>query len=267
MNHIASFSTGLSSALTVERVLARHGLARTEIVCMDTTIEDEDNYRFMKDCRARWRKSITVLKEGRDPYQVAKDKHIIPNQKIAPCTFVLKIEMFRAYLRQITGPLTIHIGYDIFEAHRCKATRENYEAEGWLVDFPLLWKPIEHRPYTRVCREDWGIEPPRTYDLGFPHGNCLGRGCVKMGQGDWLRFLLNFPDRYAITEEWEQEMRKHPVRQNYAIMRDRSNGKVRPLTLKEFREGYESDRLAQPSLFDQQPACIYCGVGELAARI
>lgn len=176
MKHIVSFSTGLSSALTVERVLARHGKASTRIVFMDTTIEDEDNYRFMDDCKNRWGVPITVLREGRDPYQVAKDKQIIPNQKIAPCTFVLKIEMFRAYLKQITGPLTIHIGYDVFEAHRCKATQENYEAEGWKVAFPLLWKPIEYRPYVRICREDWGIEPPRTYDLGFSHANCLGKG-------------------------------------------------------------------------------------------
>lgn len=264
--HFVSFSTGLSSALTVERVLGKYGKANTEIIFMDTTIEDEDNYRFMDDCRARWGE-ITILKEGRDPYQVAEDKQIIPNQKIAPCTFALKIEMFRAHLQRKAGPLTVHIGFDIFEAHRRKKTQKSYEAEGWLVDFPLLWRPIEHRPYTRVCREDWGIEPPRTYGLGFSHANCLSRGCVKMGQGDWLRFLLNFPDRYAITEKWEQEMRQHPTRRNYAIMRDQSNGKVRALTLREFREKYESDRLMQPSFFDQQSACIYCGVGDLAARI
>lgn len=85
-----------------------------------------------------------------------------------------------------------------------------------------------------------------------------------MGQGDWLRLLINFPDRYAISEEWEQEMRQHPIRQNYAIMRDQSNGEVKPLTLKEFREGYEFDLFVQPSFFDQQSACIYCGVGDLA---
>lgn len=266
MKHFVSFSTGLSSAITCERVLQRYGAANVEIIAMDTTIEDEDNWRFAKQCQARWRKKIVVLKEGRDPYQVATDQQIIPNQKIAPCTFRLKIEPFRAYLRGYSDPLTIHIGYDIFEAHRREATRENYEAEGWAVDFPLLWKPLEYRPYSQVVREDWGIEPPRTYEMGFSHANCLGKGCVKMGQGDWLRFLINFPDRYTITENWEEGMRQHPKRCNYAIMRDQSNGTVTPLTLKQLRERYEADRMLQPSFFDKAAACIYCGVGDLVGN-
>ncbi len=262
MKHIVSFSTGLSSAITAERVLQRYGKENVEIVAMDTLCEDDDNWRFAVDCQARWEKGIVILRDGRDPYQVAEDKHIIPNQKIAPCTFELKIEVFRAYLQQFTEPLTIHIGYDVFEAHRCEATRKNYAAEGWNVDFPLLWTPIEHRTYSRVVREDWGIDPPRTYDMGFNHANCLKRGCVKMGQGDWLRFYINFPERYAITEEWEQEQRQHPTRQNYAILRNQSNGTVTPLTLRELRERYEADRSLQPSFLDKSAACVYCGVGD-----
>ncbi|MCO5207651.1 MAG: hypothetical protein M9928_21800 [Anaerolineae bacterium] len=38
MKHIVSFSTGLSSAITVERVLARYGEKDTEIVFMDTPL-------------------------------------------------------------------------------------------------------------------------------------------------------------------------------------------------------------------------------------
>jgi hypothetical protein len=222
--HIVSFSTGLSSALTVERVLARYGRHNTEIVFMNTYIEDEDNHRFMNDCATRWGIDIITLADGRTPYQVAEDEQIIPNQKVAPCTFKLKIELFRAYLQsKDNSPLTVHIGYDYTEVHRCKTTRDAYRKYGWHIDFPLLWKPYELRNYADVVRQDWGVEPPRTYGLGFTHANCLQWGCVKMGQADWMRLLLNFPDRYARTEAWEQRMRKHPKRQNYAIMRDQSN--------------------------------------------
>jgi hypothetical protein len=284
--HIISFSTGLSSALTVERVLERYGRSNTHIVFMDTQVEDEDNYRFLRDCQNRWGKEIFVLTEGRTPRQVAEDKHIIPNQKLAPCTFELKIDMFRRWLHQSYGqgifidfrgvsilfarnPVTIHIGYDIFEVHRCEKTRKNYEAAGWNVDFPLLWSPIEHRPYTQIVQDDWSIKPPRTYEMGFSHANCLKQLCFKAGQADAIRFLINFPDRYRDQESWEQMMRDHPTRKNYAILRNQSNGKVTPLTLKELRERYEREINKQPMLFNfdqQSPACVSCGIGDLVTN-
>ena len=303
MKHIVSFSTGLSSALTVERVLERYGTDNVDIVFMDTLAEDEDNYRFFGDCQARWNKEIIVLTDGRTPRQVAEDKQIIPNQKIAPCTFELKIKMFREWLKKQNyegyylppvpasfdlyddgGPvrtrenyistermqhdaITIHIGYDIFEAHRCEATRKNYETEGWLVDFPLMWKPLEHRPYSQVVRDDWGIEPPRTYAMGFNHANCLGDTfCFKVGVGDAIRVLINFPDQYKRAEDWEEMMRDHPVRKDYSILRDQTGGTVKPLPLKKLRERWEAKKDTQPTLFDldqRSPACVSCGIGDM----
>lgn len=261
--NIVSFSTGLSSALTVERVLRRY--ADIEIIFMDTKIEDADNYRFMEDCRRRWSIPITVLADGRTPYEVAKDQSIIPNQKIAPCTFRLKIEIFTAYVQEqykSENP-TIHIGYDYTELHRIPATEKNYQALGWKVDFPLLWKPYELRRYSDVVRHDWGIEPPLMYALGYTHANC-GGACVKQGMGDWIRTLINFPDRYKQAEEWEQEMRKHPKRMNYAILRDQTEARVRPLTLRELRGRYEASHSAM-NLFelDSKSACVVCGVGDV----
>ncbi len=257
--NIVSFSTGISSAITVERVLERYGLENTTIVFMDTTIEDSDNYRFMADCQKRW-PPIVVLSDGRDPYQVSKDVQIIPNQKIAPCTRVLKIAIFKDWLSNFDVPLTIHIGFDYSEVHRCKATKNAYEKKGYSVDFPLLWRPYETRPYTQVCREDWSIEPPRMYKLGYSHANCGGI-CVKQGRHDWTRTLLNFPERFAAIEQWESEMRKHPVRQNYALLRDQRGGKVTALTLKQVREEHESNAKINPSLFEHESPCISCGVG------
>jgi len=266
MRHIISFSTGLSSAITVERVIQRHGRDSVHIVFMDTLIEDADNYRFLADCGQRWGDIIT-LTEGRTPYEVAKDRQIIANQKIAPCTFELKIELFRDWLTaNFDGQaITIHIGYDFTELHRCGPTTENYGEFGWSVDYPLLWKPYETRPYKQVAR-DWGIEPPRMYAAGYSHANCGGR-CFKQGQGDWLRTLMNSPELYAEAEQWEQEMRDHPVRKNYAILRDQRGGKVRALTLKEFRLSQIKKDLLQPSLLDfSQGGCVYCGVGDLAVK-
>ena len=261
MIHIVSFSTGLSSAICVERVYKRYGAEPMKVVFMDTTIEDDDNYRFGLEMYARWLQlgiEIVQLTEGRDPFRVSEDAQFIPNQKAAPCTFKLKINPFVSYLESLTGDITIHIGFDYSEIHRTKATKKNYEARGWSVDFPLLWKPYELRPYTQVAREDWNIEPPRMYALGYSHANCGGI-CVKQGHSDWIRTLINFPQRYAKIEQWEADMRDHPVRKNYALLRDRSNGTVTPKTLQQLREEYQDN--PQASLFDSG-ACVQCGVGD-----
>lgn len=260
MKHIVSFSTGLSSALAALRVIERYGKDNTVLAFMDTIFEDDDNYRFMIDFERRFDVEIVRLSEGRNPYEVSRVEHVIPNQRVAPCTMRLKIEPFRAYLATLEKPLTVHIGYDFTEMHRCEATRRNYESLGYSVDFPLLWKPIEFRPYVDVCRRDLNIEPPRMYGLGYTHANCGGR-CVKQGHGDWIRTLVNFPERYAEIEEWEREMRLNEINANYAILRSQTKEGDTPLTLEDLRKRYEAG--LQPTLFqmDEQAGCVVCGVG------
>lgn len=282
--HIGSFSTGLSSALTVERVLKRHG--QCIIVLMDVLIEDDDNYRFSQEMRARWAKhpgaTFVTLTEGRTPYEVAEQQKIIPNQKLAPCTFRLKIDMFVSWMKGVeagtsehttndghTLPvaydgsgLIVHIDYDYTEVERCKSTRKNYEAYGWQVDFPLLWRPYELRPYEDVSRSNWGIEPPRMYGMGYSHANCGGM-CVKQGRADWTRTLINFPARFAWAEAWEKKMRQHPKRAAFTLLRDQSEGRVRPYSLTRLREEYEADQGPQLSFLDQMSPCIHCGIGDM----
>jgi hypothetical protein len=228
---------------------------------MDTQFEDDDNYRFLSEFEAMTGIPIIRLSDGRTPYEVSRAQHVIPNQRVAPCTHRLKIEPFRAWLETQPKPLTVHIGYDFTEMHRCEATRKAYESIGYVVDFPLLWKPIEFRPYAEISRNDWGIEPPRMYQMGYTHANCGGR-CVKQGHGDWIRTLINFPERYAEIEAWEQEMRKNEINANYAILISQTKDGDTPLTLRELRERYEGD--AMPVLFDLDAAsaCVVCGVAE-----
>lgn len=272
MKHIVSFSTGLSSALTVERALTRYGKEATEVVFMDTKMEDDDNYRFMNDCKARWGIPITILCEGRTPYEVSRSENVIPNSLIAPCSFRLKIEIFRKYIATLEKPVTIHIGYDAQEMHRIPKTEQNYKSLGYEVDFPLLWLPTEKRKYTDVVRDDWGIEPPRMYALGYTHANCSGL-CVKQGQGDWIRTLINFPERYAQVETWEQEMRTHSERHAVrAILKHQVNKESLPFTLKELREKYEREykvietpKEQKMYLFklDYNSTCVVCGIGDV----
>lgn len=258
--HIVSFSSGLSSAIAALRVIERYGADNARVVFMDTLFEDDDNYRFMADFSRRFGVQIETISDGRTPYELFSGGHIIPNHRTTPCTRVLKIELFRAFLAQLEKPITIHIGYDYSEMHRCGPTQANYEGLGYSVDFPLLWKPYEFRDYPTLAREVWGVEPPRMYKLGYTHANCGGR-CVKQGHGDWLRTLINFPARYAEIEEWERNMRKNETNANYAILRTQTLAEYTPLTLQELRERYESKQT--PTLFemDAESGCVVCGIG------
>ena len=81
MNHIVSFSSGLSSAITAVRVLDKHPDAL--LVFMDTNFEDEDNYRFMSDFENRFGVKIMRLADGRTPYEVSRAQHVIPHTAFA----------------------------------------------------------------------------------------------------------------------------------------------------------------------------------------
>lgn len=260
MIHVGSYSTGIVSGLMCERMIERYGRDACRFVFMDTLIEDDDNYRFMRDTERILKIEIIKLAEGRTPYQVFEDHHLIPSGRAVPCTFELKMDIFRKYIATLPKPVTVHIGYDIFELERCDATRANYEKLGYSVDFPMLWKPYELQDYSTVIRSRWGIEPPAMYAQGYTHANCGGR-CVKQGMGDWIRTLVNHPDRFAEVEAWELAMRENPVNAEYAILKDRRFGGMIPMTLRELRQRYQAKNM--PTLFelDAGSACVVCGIG------
>lgn len=257
--HVASFSTGLPSAFVVERLREKHGDDNVIVVFMDVLNEHPDNYRFKNELiRKRWGNlQLVDLTEGRNPWQVAEDENMIFNQRRHPCTRILKIEPFMRWLETLTEKPVVHIGIDFTETHRCEAIKRNYSAAGYEVDFPLLWRPLEFRPYDEIASNEWGIKPPEMYSLGFSHANCGDRGCFAWGISDWIRYFVNNPTGYAEAEKWEKQMRQRVG--DYAICRDQSNGQVKPRTLESIRKEYQ--KTPQLTLFDDRAVCVSCGIG------
>ena len=231
MKHIVSLSGGTASAVAADRVLKRYGAEDTTLWFADTSWEDEDLYRFLIDLEEYWGVTIVRYPDGRTPLEVAEKQNIIPNQKIAPCSQVLKTRPFKAYIKDLPKPLTVHLGLDFTEMHRATRPKLEYEKlSGVTVDLPLLWEPVAKPPH-RYTVEEWGIETPRLYKLGFPHNNCGGR-CVRQGIKEWLRLKHTFPDRFTEVADWEQEQRaKGGARADYAIARDQSRGRATALPL------------------------------------
>lgn len=252
MNYVMSLSGGVASAVAADRAIQRYGRDVVRLRFADTSWEDEDLYRFLGDLQIRWGGQLECYRDGRTPLEVAEDRQIIPNSQIAPCSSVLKSQPFMEWDRGSLKPLTVLLGLDWRELHRVERMQAKYAPmadEGMFVDFPLLWKPYEFRPYVEVV-ESWGIEMPRLYRYGFKHNNCGGR-CVKQGIREWLRLRDVFPDRFAEVRDWEQEQRaKGGARATFAIARDRAGGQSQPLTLAEI-EARESpdDEVVQDDIF------------------
>ena len=201
MKHIVSLSGGTASAVAADRVLKRYGAEDTTLWFADTSWEDEDLYRFLKDLEAYWGVTIVRYTDGRTPLEVAEQASIIPNQRRAPCSLQLKIKPFTDYITAMPKPLTVHLGLDFTEMHRSERPKAEYEKiPGVTVDLPLLWEPVAKPPH-RYAVEEWGIETPRLYKLGFPHNNCGGR-CVRQGVNEWLRLKHTFPDRFIEVADW-----------------------------------------------------------------
>jgi hypothetical protein len=261
MIQIGSVSSGLSSSIAFDRLINKYPDAMP--VFEDVLFEDDDNYRFLEDCEKRWGKKIIRLCEGRTPYEVSFAHHTIPNSLLAPCSFELKIDLFKAWLLTLPDQdITIHIGFDFRELERMERSREGYAKMGYKVDFPLEWKPIEFRPYSQVVKEDWGIDPPRMYQMGYTHANCGGR-CCKQGQGDWIRTLVHFPERFAQIEQWEKNMRTISEKHSKRSILKRIVGKeTQSLTLEQLRKEYDAvDGRMDLCKMDEQSPCVVCGIG------
>lgn len=247
MNYVMSLSGGVASAVAADRAIQRYGREAVTLRFADTSWEDEDLYRFLDDLMLRWGGELHTIKDGRTPLEVAEDRQIIPNSQIAPCSSVLKSLPFMEMDRNSPKPLTVLLGLDWRELHRVERMRAKYEplaSDGLFVDFPLLWKPYEFRPYIEVV-ESWGIKLPRLYALGFKHNNCGGR-CVKQGIREWLRLRDAFPERFAEVRDWEQAQRaKGGARATFAISRDRTGGQSQRMTLADIEARETPDDDAQ----------------------
>lgn len=247
--YAVSLSGGLASALAAERVIQRYGRAQTMLWFADTLYEDEDLYRFLHDCMRRWGGRLYWYTDGRTPLEVAAHKRLIPCNLAAPCSFELKVKPFRQFIRAMPAFPVVYIGLDRWEKRRLVSVKQSY-AEALpevTVDYPLLWEPHEQRPFTEVCRQDWHIEPPRLYALGFSHNNCGGR-CVRQGIKEWVRLGSHFPQRYEACEQWEQEQRAlGGARAQRSFCAVQRNGKKQSLPLTEIRAQYFDHR---DTLFD-----------------
>lgn len=247
MKYAVMVSGGVTSFEALRRTLAIHGHAATVPVFADTKIEDGDCYRFLDDIERELGVTLTRLADGRDIWQLFRDRKFIGNTRVDICSEVLKRDLIFDWLKVQPGEWTVVIGFDWTEPHRIDRARARWEAKGYTLWCPLADKPyLLKNDYTAQARS-LGIEPPRLYAMGFEHNNC-GGACVKGGQGQWKRLLDTLPERYRWHEE-QEELTRQVIGKDVAVLRDRRGGELLPLTLRAFRERIEAGQPAQDDLF------------------
>lgn len=181
MKHVVSYSGGLSSWYCGKWVAETYGRENTTLLFADTLIEDEDLYGFLAESAGDIGVPLTVVCDGRTPWEVFEDRRLIGNHRRDPCSEVLKRNLLDKWRRDNCTPEdSIHyIGLGWWEPTRVERLPARFAP--WRVEMPLATRfdidPQVLLEMARAC----GLPPPRLYELGFPHNNC-GGFCVKAGQ-------------------------------------------------------------------------------------
>lgn len=96
---IVSYSGGVGSYMAAKRCIEEYGKDDVELVFADTTIEDESLYVFLSTSTRILGIDLTVLRDGRDPFQVFIDRKYMANTRKSVCSIALKLIPFEAYMK------------------------------------------------------------------------------------------------------------------------------------------------------------------------
>ncbi|WP_282155956.1 phosphoadenosine phosphosulfate reductase family protein [Cytobacillus gottheilii] len=216
MNNIVFFSGGLSSFAVADYVKKRG--ENTVLYFTDTLVEDEDLYRFIFEVSDKLELPLLIHSKGITPVQLMVKQKFMANSRVGTCSKELKMKVAADYLTKGTVPeiekwhnkqflkdeefmtnATLYFGIDLFEAHREKPIRDNWEKSGFTLEFPLLNQHMD----ARSLLQEYQIPIPAQYLRGFSHNNC-GGACVKAGIGHFKNLLIKKETLY--NQFMEQEI-------------------------------------------------------------
>jgi hypothetical protein len=229
---------------------------------------------FLADLRERTASAIPELiwlTEGRDIWEIARDRRFLVNSQRDPCSETVKRKLFGKWrdLSCRKDRDTFLVGIDEAEAHRFddgegNGIRPRMAKAGWNYEAPLIEVDRLIQGGGRVPDgamtiaysplEAFGPRPGRQYAFGYKHDNC-GGACGKGGMAHWQNRFEKQPDRYAYDEMMEAKIGDYLGRK-VSMLTDRRGGKKRPMTLREFAARLR----ASPSLrYEYEPGSSGCG--------
>jgi hypothetical protein len=242
---IGTLSGGAGSWAACRLWIDQHGAEGLALLFADTLKEDEDTYRFLDDAASELDVPLFRVSACKDIWSVFHDHRWIGNSQLAHCSWDLKTEPSRRWIQSAApDAVTILVGIDATEAHRLPDITSRWAMDGLTVRAPLV-EAGKWKGWTLALAREHGLRLPRMYERGFGHANCVG--CVKGGQGHWLRVLEWYPAEFA--EHERQEAALSADLGQGTILRDWRNGGA-PMTLAELR-ARAAEHDPQLDLFDE----------------
>lgn len=235
--HVVQFSGGIGSFAVAVWVARKYGTRNLTLLIADTGIEDDDLWRFADDTSRLLGVPLTKVADGRTPWEVFRDVRFLGNDRLAPCTRLLKQVPCREWMEQHADPADtlVYVGIENNRRDRARIPAIARNWKPWVTRFPLCgkWEPARTKEQLLDEARALGVAPPRLYELGFSHNNCGGT-CVRAGQRQWKHLLEVLPERYAYAQEREEELRQ--LLGDVSILRRRRGGEGQPLPLSLLRE-------------------------------
>ena len=258
-NIVAWWSGGITSAATCKLCIDIFGLENCAFIFMDTYNEDEDTYRFKRDCEKWFGKEIQSISAIPSKYNSIQDvwrKYKSLNVAGgAICSTELKRQVRLQWEKENEYEHQA-FGYEFYprEMNRAFALKLNYPKTKAI--FPLLMMGLTKKDCgDMVSGAD--IKLPVPYLNGFHNNNCAKTGCVQGGVGYWQKIQREFPDKFEAMADMEHELtndkgtpvtclkdqskeakesgnvlvflRKHPKYPNLKSLADMKPQKVEPL--------------------------------------
>lgn len=242
--HVIQFSAGLGSFGAAMRVAEKHGTGNMTLLMADTKAENKDSYRFADDVARLLGVPLTVVADGRNPWEVFRDVRFLGNDLLAPCTKYLKQRPCRKWMKANApaGDSIVYIGIEKTKRDRARIPAIARLWKPWRVQFPLCnrWEPELSKEDSKARLMDLsrahGIEPPELYALGYEHNNCDGL-CARAGQRQWRHTLETRPDVFAYAEAQEEAIREQLG--DVSMLKRRRQGVTHRLPLSQLRREEE----------------------------
>ena len=253
-HHVVGFSGGVTSWAAARLVRDRTMKAGDELTLLfsDTLIESPDVYMFLEEAAEDIGEPVTRIADGRTPWELFEDEHLLGNNSKAICSRILKRDLIGKWREKHCDRETSlhHVGLDWTEINRFESHKAALAGGGWVASAPM----IEHRvakPDAVKWAQSRGLPLPSAYRDGFGHANCAGM-CVRAGIGHWTRLLATHPDRFAEAEGHEARFRARFG--DFSILRDRGGGETVPMPLSELRRRIE-ERACGMLDFEEEGGC------------
>lgn len=203
---IGWWSGGITSAVTCSLLIRIYGVDRCRFVFIDTGNEDEDTYRFKKDCENWYGKEIETISAIGEKYEsiqhVWEKFKSLNVSKGAICSAELK-RVVREKWQKKEDYTHQAFGFEMREINRAKSMTLNHQKAKPI--YPLLMYGLSKKDCIQIV-QDQGIEIPRVYSYGFHNNNCFKTGCVQGGVGYWQKMKKDFPDKFDAMAEMEHKL-------------------------------------------------------------